>query len=287
MLYIHSFQDLMRERLKGLNIKPWSKAFNKKIKDMEKVKIALPSGRTIEMTKAERVSFYLHSLNQNNTRHILGGGYSFSETPSVIVKLNGEDLDSIVGSLTPEERQVAEVFYDWFNTIQKAAINEVSVDLNGHEIAREPDYFPIRTNFLDRFHDNLIKSGNFSQMTLEGMGIFKERQSASNALIIDDVFIAAYKSMKKVASYVGLASPLRSAKSLLSDNDFQILESNLYARYIDSLKADSVALAVSMKVVTAILHVQQGFVEEGTQLLIVEILNCSEGILLAACHVWR
>ena len=214
-------EDFFRSEFKEIPIDNWSEVFQKDQKKVIRQSFKLQSGLTVSLTKAEKVALLLHSQNDNNLRHLLEGGFSFNKTPSRIIKITQEDLTNILNTITKDEQIVADSTHEYFNNIQKDNINEVSIDLNGHEIAREEDYFPIRTNFLDRFKDKLIKADNFSQKTLEGLGIFKERQSAGNALILDDVFLASYKSVRQVAAYVGLAQPLRTAKTLLQGNEFQ------------------------------------------------------------------
>lgn len=227
-------KDFFKEKFGDIDIDSWSKVFQTKAKNIEKVRAG-----SFTMTKAERISFILHSRNPQSTKHMVEGGVSFVETPQKIIKIGPGDIDEIVVSATPKELQVADALSEYFNTIQKDRINEVSTRLLGHEIAREDNYFPIRTNWLDRFKDKLIQAerAGFSQQTLEGLGIFKERQNASNGIIIEDAFVAAFKSIKQVGAYVGLAEPLRSAKTLLEDNDFQktVIDAGL-KHYLDSLK---------------------------------------------------
>jgi len=234
----HTAEDFFKERFKGINIKNWSRAYQKKETDIEKVRIKISGDRTLTMTKAERVAFILHSRNMKNLKHLEKGGFAFEKTPSKMNKLSPEDIDIIVNSATAQEFSVADSIGEYLDTIQKEAINKVSVYLDGFEIAIEPDYWHARTNYLDRIKETIIKKGNYTQKTLEGLGIFKERQDASNALILEDAFIALYKSIKQSAAYIGLAAPLRSAKTLLNNNDFLIAAINAGQKhYIDSLKA--------------------------------------------------
>ena len=228
----HAADDYFQEQFKGLNIDNWSRLFvTKDLKKplvsketfVEKNTIAISDSRKLTMTKAERVAFILHSRNDENLKHITTGGFAFSKTPSKIIKLVASDVDAIVESATPQELKAADIIGEYLNTIQKDAINKTSVDLLGHDAATVENYFPIRTNFLDRFRDELIKAKgkNLAKITLEGMGIFKQRQNAANALIIEDAFSALYKSIDQVASYIGLAQPMRTARALLNDNAFQ------------------------------------------------------------------
>jgi len=236
--------DYFKKQFSGIDISTWSKNFqtrrNQKKVDIQQIK--LPSGKIAKMTKAERVAFYLHTLNNNNMRHLSKGGFSFSRAKTTINKLNQEDIDAIVQSITQDELTIANAVYDFFNIIQKAKLNQTSVELNGWEVAVEPSYYPIRTNKLDIFRDNLkqvVKVSdmrNFMQLSLEGLGIFKERTNANNAIILDDVFTAVSKSIQQSSAYIGLANPLRNAKALLNDRDFQITVTQTYGKeYIDNL----------------------------------------------------
>jgi hypothetical protein len=89
---------------------------------------------------------------------------------------------------------------------------------------------------LDRRRDELKGQQTFTQKTLEGMGIFKERTNAKNALLIEDVFLVAAKHLEQVSSYVGLAKPLRYAKLLLNDTEFQENVTRAYPDYLENLK---------------------------------------------------
>ena len=216
-------EDFFIDKFKGIDIRKWSAVFQQKKGNIEQVTIKISNDRTLKMIKGERVAIYLHSLNNRNREHLITGGFSFSNTPAKIVKLSNKDLNIITESLTPNEFKVADVISEYLNTVQKDAINEVSVDIDGFEIATEENYFRIRTNFLDRKRDELLKATkNFSRRTLEGLGIFKERQDAKNAIILEDAFLATYESIFQVSAYVGLAQPLRTAKALVNDNAFQI-----------------------------------------------------------------
>lgn len=219
----------------------WSETYHTKEQARKKVDYhdyKLESGKMVKLTKAERVALELHSRNENSLRHILEGGIRLSTNPNILYKITGEDLDSITESLTPEEKKVAAAIHKYLNTIQKDKLNEVSVKLNGWEIATEPDYFPIRVHGYDIKRQHLLRGEAlpsnmraFTQSTLEGMGILKERVSASNALLLEDVFSATYKSIKQTSTYYGLAQPLRTAKAMLFDNDFRLTLNTRYGEH--------------------------------------------------------
>lgn len=250
--FIHTGEDFFKDKLKGINIDNWSHAFQLKKKDVPKFKYSLESGKTINLTKGDRIAFYLHTLSPKNLKHLLGGGFSFPNTPTEMVSLTMSDIDKIAGSLTEEEYKVADAINEYLNTIQKDAINEVSVRLNGFEVATEDNYWGIRTNPLDRKMDELIKAGKgySPDFLLEGMGIFKQRQDASNGIILEDAFSALAINIKKVSAYVGLAEPLRSAKALLRDPKFKssLMKNgkgyyiDLYEQYIRAIEGEYLKL---------------------------------------------
>jgi hypothetical protein len=236
--YGYDVLDFFRDKLKDIDIDNWSSTFQVNKSDIKQHAITLESGDVLKITPAERISFYLHTLADDNMRHLRNGGISFPNTQNKIIKLTESDIKNIA-NLSQEEKQVADAFYEYYNRINKDALNKVSVELDGFEVATEESYFRIRTNYLDRYRNDLLKGemGSFSQMTLEGMGMFKQRQNASNAIVLEDVFSATMKSIKDSGAYIGLAKPLRSAKALLFDNDIQKAAIDIgRGHYVASLK---------------------------------------------------
>ena len=231
-----TMKDMIKKDIEGINLEGWSKSFEAKVKNINFQTIKITKGRLIKLTKGERVAFILHSKNKKNLAHILDGGLRFESNMTRKHRISEADLDMIIKSATPQENKVADVFSKFFNKWQKPEINKVSVDLNGFEIAVEPDYYPIRTAEIDRIRDALKLRKNFSQATLEGMGMFKERVGARNAIIVEDAFKTIYTHLRKTSSYIGLAKPLRNAKMLLQDGGFQENIMKVYGKpYYDSL----------------------------------------------------
>ena len=239
--FVKQAEDFFKEKLAGINMDAWSSSFQLKKKDIIQTPFKLHGHKNpIKITPGEKIAFYLHTLNEQNLKHLVDGGFSFSGTPTKIIKFNDPaDIWNIANSLTKDEQRVADAINEYLNTIQKDGLNEVSVRLNGFEVAVVDNYFSIRTNFLDRFKDELLKgqAGLVAEVSLEGMGIFKTRQDTGNAIILEDVFVAVAKSVKQSAAYIGLAEPLRSAKALLNDNEFQkaVIDAGK-GYYLDQLK---------------------------------------------------
>jgi hypothetical protein len=234
-------KEFFKEKLAGINMDKWSAAFQVKKKDVIQTSYKIFGYKEpLKITPGEKIAFYLHTLNVQNLKHLEEGGFAFPNTPTKIIKFQDpSDIWKIANSLTKDEMTVANAMNEYLNTVGKDAINEVSVRLNGVEIALVDNYWMIRTLWLDRFQDQLLKGemGMTAKATLEGMGIFKQRQDTANAIILEDAFAALSKHIKKVGAYVGLSEPLRSAKALLNDNEFQKAVINAgKGHFIDHMK---------------------------------------------------
>ncbi|HBK68414.1 MAG TPA: hypothetical protein DDZ91_07215, partial [Firmicutes bacterium] len=157
-----------------------------------------------------------------NRAHILTGGFSFKKDKGTIHNITAKDYKTIIASATAEERRIADVFSNVYNGIIKDKLNERWVELNGWEVAREENYYPIEVNRMDLEHDPMHpRNRNFSYALLENMGIFKERTKGKNAVVIADAFETMYRHIQKTTIYYGLAKPLRNMRMLLLDKDFR------------------------------------------------------------------
>ena len=233
-----------KEKTKGIKIDNWSKSFQPKKRKIDFQTIVLSPNqeqkitkRKIKITKGERISFLLHEKNEKNYAHLAEGGFRFSDNLKKKHKLSEDDIDEIINSATPNEVKIADIMWEFFNEHIKPKLNKTSMELDGWEVATEDNYFPIRTVSLDRKRDELKAQKKFSQKTLEGQGIFKERTNAKNALIIEDAFSVMNKHLKQTAAYIGLAKPLRYAKFILEDTELQENIRSVYNKeYVKNLK---------------------------------------------------
>ena len=188
-----------------------------------------PNGSPVEVkiTPAMRVSLYLHSLNDDNMRHIQYGGINIpdmklykagkladavSEGGKHPVRFTRKDIQKIAAHMTDEEWAFANAVKEYFAGLSKDAINEVSVKLVGYDIAGEENYFPIYTN------KNFTKT-NFDEMkfdgTIEGMGFLKQRINSVAPIYLQDVTKVMKRSIEGTARYAGLAIPVRNMNKLL------------------------------------------------------------------------
>lgn len=196
---------------------------NKFMNSLKKQNIIITDadGKKAVISKAMRMSLYLHSLNDNNMLHIANGGIivpneklyqkgmygeSYGQGAKKIV-LKPTQINKVISDMTTQEKEFADIAYKFFNETTKKAINETSLQLDGYEKAIVDNYFPIRTdrNFNRAEISGLIKDG-----TIEGMGMLKERVGAKNPILLEDITNVIMRQIDSTAKYYGLAIPVRN-----------------------------------------------------------------------------
>ena len=214
----------------NININDWSAWFEKDKSRVDWQDIKLPSGKTIRMSKGNRIEFYMNTLNAKNAAH-LENGFSLAQNPTQIFKLSQEDIQAIANSITDEEiRVAAQVMKDIVWDPQHIAINKPFVEINGYDLGKEVDYIPINVAgvTLSREEKGLFK--RLSKMALEESGFLKERLDAKNPIIIGDVFKTAYDSIGSAATFIGLAVPIRNARLVMFDERFESTLTQVFGR---------------------------------------------------------
>lgn len=176
--------------------------------------------KTVTITPAMRVSLYLHSLNDQNMRHINDGGITVPDEKlyrkgklseayarGTTIKLTPSQVRSITAGMTEKERSFAMAAQRYFNETSKTAINETSEKLKGYSLAQVDNYFPINTDtsFTRSEFESLKRDG-----TIEGMGFLKERVRASNPILLRDANAVLEQAIQMHGKYVGLAIPVRN-----------------------------------------------------------------------------
>lgn len=182
----------------------------------------------VKITPDQRAALYMHSLNDQNLRHIMNGGltvpdieaykagrmdYAFDN--STLIRLTPSMVREITSHMTEGERRFCRMAREYYDEMSQKEINAVSLKLKGYELAKVEHYFPINTdrNFRQASYENLTQDG-----TIEGMGFLKERVEASNAIYLRGIVDVTKQSIRMTAKYVGLAIPVRNFSKLLSVN---------------------------------------------------------------------
>lgn len=219
----YTLHDFIRDELRKLDVSEsdimdFSELFNTRADKVTRFKVKLENGHEIELTKADRIALYLHSLNQNNRASILKGGVIPDRNRSVKWRFTSQDLTSILGGMTDAEKKVAYVFHRAYNELSREYLNEKSLELDGFERAMVDNYYPKSVPEIERKFDSLkMRDNPFGRFTVEGMGFLKERTGAKTAIILEDAFKTMFKHVEGLAAYYGRATYLRNAKMVLKD----------------------------------------------------------------------
>lgn len=182
--------------------------------------------KTVTITPAMRTALYLHSLNDQNLRHIKEGGITIPDEKlyragklseayarGTTIKLTPSQVRSITAHMTDQERSFALAAKKYFNDVSKTAINETSEKLKGYSMADVENYFPINTD--SSFTRSDFESLKFDG-TIEGMGFLKERVNAANPILLRDANAVLEQAIQMHSKYVGLAIPVRNFNKIWS-----------------------------------------------------------------------
>ena len=196
-------------------------------------------GNPIRIPRSMLLSLAMHIENRSNLKHIIWGGVRIPDAKRYIkgkkdalergqvirfgtsgqfdiTKMSRQQIEDICereirtyinDNLTSYEKEFLKKSRQFFWDYSGKKINEISNQLKGYDIAKVKNYFPIVTdkNFTKTDVSGLIQNG-----TLEGMGILKERVSASNPIILESIFDTIERHENNVAKYVGYAIPVRN-----------------------------------------------------------------------------
>ena len=197
----------MQRLLKGIDTDTWSGP--KAEKHTFKVR-----GGTVSLTTAQIMSLYELSKRDQARGHILGGGIRPSDTVKKMridktfrpVTLTAQDLAEIVGTLTPEQRAVADGIADFFKVTAEWG-NEVSMKLYGYRKFTEQNYFPIVSdkNYLATMQGDLKRP----DAVLKNLGMTKSTVAgANNPIMVEDIFDVFTRQADQMGSYNAFVVPL-------------------------------------------------------------------------------
>lgn len=183
---------------------------------------------TVWMTPTQKVHMYLESKSTENLRHMEGGRTFADKTlysqgkrreafaQGKTVRMAPETVKAIVGSLTPEEQELAQALEQYYNVFAKKEINRVSNILYGYDKAVSKNYTPIYTN------SNYTKSElGVYDATAEGVGNLKSRQFSKNPSYNIGAFDAFERHVEQTARFVGMAIPARNWQTLLNWREWE------------------------------------------------------------------
>lgn len=204
----------------------------------EKAKVydfTVSNGQTIKLTKAQIMFLYLSSKREQAMKHILSGGISpmpivtklrqdkggntkktvlkHKITQSTPVKMQIEDVNNIISTLSDKELEFADTVSAFLNSTTSAWGNEVTMALHGYKKFTESNYISILSdkNFVD------TSFGTVYEASLTGKSWTKATtEKANNAIYIDDIFSYFAGFTNEMAIYNALTLPLYDMKRVMN-----------------------------------------------------------------------
>lgn len=183
------------------------------------------SGGKIELTKAQVMSLYLLNKQPDAQEHIYTGGIKAApivargekgrrariQKSFEVIKVTPEDVDEIIGSMSKEEKALADGIGKFFTDYTAEWGNEVSEKLYGYRKFTVENYFPIVS---DKNYINQV-FGETTDVTLKNMGSTKSRiKGANNPIIIEDVIDVFTRQVDSMASYNAFVIPLNDIQKV-------------------------------------------------------------------------
>lgn len=190
--------------LEGVNLKELTG------KKAEKQTFDLQKGGRLEMTKAQIMELYVLSKREQAQGHIYGEGIRIQgDEDARPHQLTKADVTAITGTLTEDEKRVADGLQKFLSKECAGWGNETSMKLLGYRKFDEEYYWPIRTDSNTRnttklednyaANINAIKNQGMTKATIEG---------AKNAIVVSDIFDTYTRHISNMAAYAGYALPL-------------------------------------------------------------------------------
>ena len=190
-----------------------SNAWSKEVSEIE-----LDSGKTVQMTVAQKMSLYCLSKREQAKGHLLGGGIRISDidgkrgtkiTQTGNYVLTQADIDNIIDSLTDRQIEVADKLQAFMNTVCAEWGNEISMKRFGYEQMTEDNYFPIESDKNNLKKIDETQDGRTSMFRLLNMSSLKPlTPNANNAIVIHDIFDVFADHASNMAKYNAMALPI-------------------------------------------------------------------------------
>ena len=174
---------------------------------------------SVSMTVAQVMSLYELSKRKQALGHILGDGFRPSVTRAGKEKISGEgvrvtpeELDKILSSLTPRQREIADKLQRFMQERGGSWGNRVSMQRFGEKLFGEENYFPINSDGQHLEADTGEAPDAASLYALLNMGFTKQtKPDAKNRLVVYSIFNVFANHMGSMAQYHAMALPVLDA----------------------------------------------------------------------------
>lgn len=179
-------------------------------------------GETLKMTPAQIMTLYALNQREQARGHLYGGGIrptlftaagSDHKRQKIIVRQDAPvrvtpaDVASITGTLTQEQKQIADGMMRFLSTTVAEWGNETSMQMYGYRKFTEQHYVPIVSD--PNYTASEIQKDNNPLFAVRNLGFTKSTQrNANNPIMVDDLFDVFSKHADQMATYHAFAAPL-------------------------------------------------------------------------------
>lgn len=227
-------EEYAKDVFKGKDVIKWREIV--KEFDITEVKygrsnIAITEEKHIKMTVPQIMSLYCLAKRDQALRHISSGGIkiaTFKDGKNEVrqldnVTLSESDLKMIVGTLTDEQKEVADKLQEFLSTTCSKWGNEVTMQRFGYKAYTEKNYFPI--NVDQNVLTKEARQRGSSLYQLLNMGFTKPlNPKARNPIEIFDIFETFTIHATDMAQYNAFALPILNVIRVWNYKEVENLE---------------------------------------------------------------
>ena len=191
------------------------------------------TGKEFSLNLQQIMSLYAFSKREQAYSHLLNGGFVFENNSTVIVeedgrkktyihkgatsyKLNEATLNSIISSLTKEQKAYVDEMQKYLSEVMGAKGNEVSMQLYGIKMFKEQFYFPLRSSgaYMERAKEAEMKKQQ-GQINLVNSGFTHAvKPEAKNPIILSDFMDVWAEHCNEMSMYHSMVLPMEDFRKV-------------------------------------------------------------------------
>lgn len=200
------------------------------------------SGGKVTLTTAQIMELYALAKREQASGHLYIGGIRPEAVRGKGLKLEGggravaitpEDAAKITGTLTKEQKTLADKMQNILSNDLSAYGNEASMEVYGYEKFKEKNYWPIKIGSEDTKSNPAAKA---AAKMIPGYGMTKTVQpNAKNPVVLHSVIDTFARHVTEMSTYAGWLGTNENATRLLN-YQFQDAEGNKDGTVKDRLK---------------------------------------------------
>lgn len=193
----------------------------------------------IKLTRSQRISLYMFSMNKEATQHVLDGGLYLTDKSTDKYKITDKDYMNLLEgndySITKEEKQIGDTFLKVYEEMGRD-INKVSNKDIGRDIAGVEFYHPLLVKLesgIDLLDPKKITDlGQLNEFFRQGLpGNLKQRRNSGAPIILEGVFESFGRVQPLAEQYVGIYPVAKEVDSVMSNVKDDMTKKGLEEEY--------------------------------------------------------